>query len=61
MESFFHSLKVEFVYLEKFATRQQAKNSIFEWIEVFYNRERAHSSIGYKTPFAFEEEFVIVE
>ena len=61
MESFFHSLKVEFVHHEKFATRQQAKDSIFEWIEVFYNRERIHSSIGYKTPVAFEEEFMIVE
>lgn len=60
MESFFHSLKVEFVRHEKFATKQQAKDAIFEWIEVFYNRERMHSSIGYKTPVAFEEEFMLV-
>jgi putative transposase len=59
MESFFHSLKVEFVYHERFMTKQQAKNAIFEWIEVFYNRERLHSSIGYKTPVAFEEEFML--
>ena len=50
MESFFHTLKVEFVHHEKFATKQQAKDAIFEWIEVFYNRERIHSSLGYRTP-----------
>jgi transposase InsO family protein len=60
MESFFHSLKVEFVHDQKFATKQQAKDAIFEWIEVFYNRERIHSSIGYKTPVAFEETFMLV-
>jgi len=60
MESFFHSLKVEFVHHEKFITKQQAKDAIFEWIEVFYNRERLHSSIGYRTPVAFEEEFMLV-
>ena len=59
MESFFHSLKAEFVHHEKFATRQQANGSNFEWIEVFYNRERIHSSIGYKTLVAFEDEFMI--
>ena len=61
MESFFHSLKVEFVHHEQFATRQQAKDAIFEGIEVFYNRQRIHSSTGYKTPIAFEEDFMIVE
>lgn len=60
MESFFHTLKTEFVHHEKFATKQQAKDAIFEWIEVFYNRERMHSSIDFKTPVAFEEEFMLV-
>ena len=60
MESFFHTLKVEFVHHEKFATKQQAKDAIFEWIEVFYNRERIHSSLDYKTPVAFEKEFMLV-
>ncbi|MBP9708164.1 MAG: IS3 family transposase [Oligoflexales bacterium] len=60
MESFFHTLKTEFVHHENFATKQQAKDAIFEWIEVFYNRERIHSSIGYKTPVAFEEEFMLI-
>ena len=59
MESFFHTLKTEFVNHEKFATKQQAKDAIFEWIEVFYNRERLHSSIGYKTPVAYEEEIML--
>lgn len=44
----------------KIATKQQAKDSIFEWIEVFYNREKLHSSIGYKTPVALEKEFMLV-
>lgn len=60
MESFFHTLKTEFVHHEKFTTKQQAKAAIFEWIEVFYNRKRLHSSIGYKTPVAFEGEFMLV-
>ena len=60
MESFFHTLKTEFVHHENFATKQQAKDAIFEWIEVFYNRERIHSSINYKTPIAFEAEFMLV-
>lgn len=60
MESFFHSLKVEFVHHEKFVTKQKAKDAIFEWIEVFYNRDRLHSSIGYKTPVAYEQEFMLV-
>ncbi len=55
VESFFHSLKVEFIYQRVFKTRDEAMKAIFEWIEVWYNRERLHSSIGYKTPVEFEE------
>jgi putative transposase len=54
MESFWGTLKQELVYLEKYATRQQARRSIFEYIEVFYNRQRRHSAIGYLSPEAFE-------
>jgi transposase InsO family protein len=54
MESFFATLKKEFVYHTKFATRADAEREIFEWIEVFYNRQRIHSSIGYLTPCDFE-------
>lgn len=54
-ESFFHTLKTEMIFFEDFKTRQQAVNVIFEWIEVFYNRQRIHSTLGYKTPVQFEE------
>jgi len=49
-ESFFATLKKELVHRTRFATRQQARVAIFEYIEVFYNRQRLHSTIGYKTP-----------
>ena len=54
MESFFHSLKTELVYLEKFNTKLEAKRAIFEYIESFYNRKRLHSTLGYMTPEEFE-------
>lgn len=54
MESFFHTLKTEHVYHERFTTRQQAKSSVFEWIEVFYNRQRIHSAIGFVSPECYE-------
>jgi transposase InsO family protein len=52
-ESFFHTLKTEQVYFEKYETKEQAKQSIFEYIEVFYNRQRIHSALDYKTPIEF--------
>jgi transposase InsO family protein len=56
MESFFASLKKELVHRQRFRTRAQAKATISEYIEVFYNRQRRHSSIGYQTPVqAFED------
>jgi putative transposase len=54
MESFWGTLKTELVYHEQYATRQDARMSIFEYIEVFYNRVRRHSSIGYVSPESFE-------
>ena len=53
-ESFFHTLKTEHVYQNKFNTREEAKRSLFEYIEVFYNRKRAHSFLGYLSPEEFE-------
>ncbi|MEM7469102.1 MAG: IS3 family transposase [Pseudomonadota bacterium] len=53
-ESFFGSLKNEWVDHEDYRTRQQAKQSIFEYIEVFYNRQRRHATLNYKTPVEFE-------
>jgi transposase InsO family protein len=54
MESFFASLKKELVHGENYATREEARASIFEYIEVFYNRVRRHSSLGYKSPTEYE-------
>jgi len=54
MESFFHTLKVEAIHWQSFETREQAKQTIFEYIEVFYNRQRRHSAINYKAPVQFE-------
>ncbi len=53
-ESFWATLKTELVHHEAYATREQARASIFEYIEVFYNRKRMHSSLGYVSPEQFE-------
>lgn len=50
MESFFASLKTERVHEAQFRTRAEAKAAVFEYIEVFYNRQRLHSALGYRTP-----------
>lgn len=50
MESFFNSLKNERVFHRNYATRDEARKDIFDYVEVFYNRKRRHSSIGYQTP-----------
>lgn len=54
MESFFATLKIELVHLRIYNSRQQAKADIFEYIEVFYNRQRLHSALGYLSPLTFE-------
>lgn len=54
VESFFASLKRELVHHERYTTREEAKASIFEYIEAFYNRVRRHSSLGYLSPEEFE-------
>jgi transposase InsO family protein len=54
MESFFGTLKRELVNPATFATRNQARTALFEWIEVFYNRQRLHSALGYQSPTEFE-------
>lgn len=54
MESWNHSFKVEAIHGERFVTRDQAKNHVFEYIEVYYNRYRLHSKLGYKSPVNFE-------
>lgn len=56
-ESFWARLKVELVYRHRFATRTDARKAIFEYIEVFHNRTRIHSAIGFVTPHAYEEAY----
>ena len=53
-ESFFHTLKTELTHHHRFKTREEARLCIFEYIEVFYNRIRSHSTIGYRSPVEFE-------
>jgi putative transposase len=55
-ESFFHTLKTEHVYDYRYETRAEAKQSIFEYVEMFYNRQRRHSALGYRSPASFELE-----
>ncbi len=57
-ESFFATLKVEFIHESLFRTRSQATTEIFEYIEVFYNRMRRHSFLGYVSPQEFESNYV---
>ena len=54
MESFFATLKTELIHNEIFITRKDAQSKIFNYIEMFYNRKRRHSSLGYKSPVEFE-------
>jgi len=56
MESFWHTLKVELIHRHRYQTRDEAIQAIFEFIEVFYNRLRQHSSIGYVSPVEFERQ-----
>ena len=55
VESFFCTLKTELVHRVDFLTRAAAKSALFEFIEVFYNRQRRHSSLGYLSPAEFEQ------
>lgn len=58
MESFFSTLRAELTDLERFPTRQAARTAVFEFIEVFYNRQRLHSSLGYRSPADFETTYL---
>ena len=53
-ESFFHTLKTEHIYFHQYDTRQDARTSIFEYIETFYNQQRLHSTLGNRSPMQFE-------
>ena len=54
-ESFFATLKKELIHRRRFETRTAARLAVFEWIEVWYNRRRRHSSLGYFSPVEFEK------
>jgi transposase InsO family protein len=54
-ESCFHTLKTALIHLEDFDTHEQAQTAVFEYIEVFYNRQRCHSASGYLAPLAYEQ------
>ena len=57
VESFIGTLKQELIFHKRFHTRAQAKQSIFEYIERFYNRKRLHSTLGYQSPFDYEANY----
>lgn len=59
-ESFFATLEFELIEQQVFCTRKAAKTAIFEFIEVFYNRQRGHQTLGYKTPVRVEQEYRLV-
>ena len=57
MESFFSRLKVELIYAENYRAVDEARAGIFEYIEMFHNRRRRHSAIGYLSPHEYEQQF----
>ncbi len=59
-ESFFSTLKNELVWGSNYANRQEARSAIFEYIEVFYNRQRLHQTLGYRTPLQVEQATAMV-
>jgi putative transposase len=54
VESFFGSLKTELIHHKRYASREEARQSLFEYLEVFYNRKRRHSALGYQSPAEYE-------
>ena len=56
-ESFFSTLKLELVYESAWRCRTEARADVFEYLEVFYNGQRCHSSLGYLSPVAFERQY----
>jgi putative transposase len=59
-ESFFSTIKLELVYDRRWATRLELRTAVFEYIEVFYNRQRLHSTLGYKSPLEFETDHAAI-
>lgn len=61
MESFFASLKRELVHRTRFSSREEARSAIFWWIEVWYNRQRRHSALGYLSPVQFAQQTLLAQ
>lgn len=61
MESFFHTLKTELIYVRPQMTRSELRSAIFEYVEGWYNRRRKHSGLGYKSPVDFENQSVTLD
>lgn len=57
MESFWSSMQIELLNRKRWKTRVELANAIFEYIEVFHNRQRRHSALGYRTPIEYELRF----
>jgi transposase InsO family protein len=57
VESFFHSLKVERIHGKHYPTREAAKSDIFNYIEIFYNKKRLHSTLDYCSPVEYEQQY----
>jgi putative transposase len=60
VESFFATFKRDRVFWQRFQTKKEARRIIFEYLEVLYNRVRRHSSLGYKSPVAFEQQHKVL-
>jgi len=60
-ESFFATLKAELIDAQVWPTRAAARRAIFEWVEVWYNRQRRHSALGYHSPVAWEERMLLLQ
>jgi transposase InsO family protein len=58
-ESFFHTLKVELIHRYRFRTREEAQRKIFEYVEMYYNCRRAHSTLGFVSPFEYEKQALV--
>jgi len=58
VESFFHSLKTELIQFKNYQSRAEARSDIFEYIEIFYNRVRRHSTLGYLSPLDYENKSI---
>jgi putative transposase len=60
-ESFFATLKAELLGTQSWPTRAAARTAVFEWLEVWYNRQRRHSALNYRAPVAYEEQYLLLQ